>query len=92
MPLPVDTEAGDWLWDDEAGNWVPFVPSNARVTALPDPVPGVWISFGWDMGCTNATPFPTEVEALRHALTNHGEAVFVPWGVSVDDAEKHRRA
>ena len=41
---------------------------------------GAWFVFGRDMQDYPIGLFATEVEALRCALTNHGEAVFWPYG------------
>lgn len=50
---------------------------------------GVWVAFYGDR--SSIVPFGSEVECLRYAVAHSMEAVFVPWGMDVLDAERQAR-
>lgn len=52
---------------------------------------GVWIAFGWDASPYLIGAYPTETEALRAAVDNYGEVLFLPWGMSIMDAYEASR-
>lgn len=49
---------------------------------------GVWIAFYSDY--SGYAPFPSELEALRHAVASGMEVEFTPWGMSPSGARAAR--
>lgn len=47
---------------------------------------GVWVAFGYDTTAYVHGIFPNEVEALRCAVNNYGDAIWVPFGISLQEA------
>ena len=54
------------------------------------PGDGVWMAF-YDDDSSYAA-FPSELDALRHAVGNSMEVEFTPWGMSPNEARRARWA
>lgn len=65
--------------------------SNPAGEGADSDVGGCWIAFGWDWNPYLIGIYPTEVEALRAAIDNHGEVMFLPYGMNITDAAAKQR-